>query len=229
VDLGGAGQPGDRPPILTLAARARGGGFEAQVREIAERGLASDDDPLKAVRNLVEMLNRYLGDWETASYFLGLLAFSAAETDDAISYDLVENEVDRENLRSVVARLSGLYGREIRVGYDLSNRDPDDWQYIDVRSLYELDAAEWTIQVTLHHFNQRVSKLSGPPISILRLVNRLLNQLSLLESTTGETFTSMLDDEAIDSFVGLAQGLADRLRAGEAAAEAAATAPDPGP
>lgn len=203
--------PAAAAPIGDLATQAADPAFEGRVREVIERGLASDPDAFKAVRNLMEMLTRALGSWETASSFLALLAFVPSETDDAVTYDLIEDPEVRSHLRALVARLGGLYGREVRIGYDLSTRDPHDWQYIEVRSLFDPDEAEWTVDFTLRHFNQGESHVSGPPISVLRLVNRLLAQLRALEAMVGEDFRTMFDDEAISEFTDLAAVLAAGL------------------
>lgn len=203
------GTPEGAVEILALAERATASDFERTVREAIERGLASDTDSLRAVRNLMDMLSRYLGNWDVASYFLGLVAF---ESEDATTYDLVPDVAARENLRAVVGRLAGLYGREVRIGYDLSTRDPADWQYIDIRTVYELDKAEWEVAVTLHHFDQSASRLVGPPLSFLRLINRFLTQLRTLQATTGdESFRALFDEEAIGTFTEHAMGLVPTL------------------
>lgn len=197
--------------MASLAQRALDGGFEATVREIMERGLASDSKPSQTIRTLADMLSRFLGDWDLASLFLGLLASTPSETDESLTYGPIEDRDSRENLRLLAARLSALYGAEIRVGYDMVTRHADDWQETDIRSVYDLSEQAWTMDVTLRHLDNRTSHLAGPPISILRLVNLLLEQIRDLGDFDAPSLALIQDDEAGGDFIELATDLVDRI------------------
>jgi hypothetical protein len=163
---------------------------------------------------MLDSLSRYFQDWSTASLLVTTLAYW--EDADYVQTTLapLADSSQRDRLEKVLHRLAALFGRQIRVGYDLATRDPDDWQYIDAKVLYDLERAEWSMAVTLRSFAQRESKIVGPPLSFLRLVNRLLTPLLSLEAVVAEgELAGLFDEEAVSGFLDLGGRLAAALQA----------------
>lgn len=184
--------------------------FELLVGQMIERGLASNDDPFKAVRTLLEMLERYCGDWDTGFVLLSLIASPPTLTDDS-PYAVIADDDARIKLALAVQRMGGLYGHELQIGLDLSSRNPRDWQYIKTRTIYDLDAATWAIEVNMRFFNQDEVGIVGDPLSILRLTNNLMIALGGLGRQATD-FADLMDEEATDGFASLASELLAMLQ-----------------
>lgn len=192
--------------IVRLGELASDPSFEPHLGRMIERGLASFDDPFKAVRTVLEMLERYCGAWDTGFILLGLLASPPPVDAEESPYAAIDDDEVRAQLAAAVVRLGGLYGQELQVGLDLSSRDGRDWQYIKTRTLYDLEAANWTVEVKIRQFNQDEIEIVGDPLSMLRLANNLVIMLAGLGLEAAD-FPSLMDDEAIDAFATVAPDL----------------------
>jgi len=201
----------DDSAVQRLADRAGRDGFERTVGEIVARGLTSETDPYKAVRNLMQMLTRYVGDWDAAFVLVSLLGAQPGTGEVEDAYASIGDDVAREHLREIVERLGALYGEEIQVGLDLSSRNPNDWKYIRTRTLYELESGVWTIEVSLRRFDEQEIVIAGDPLSILRLSNYLLGALRDVAPQV-EDFSALMEPDVIADFGELAATLTEVLR-----------------
>ncbi len=196
--------------LAAIAPRLGDPRFEALFGDIAERALADGGDALSSMRALVDDLSRLIGDRDEATFFVTLLAYWNDEDYARKILDLLPDD-DREPFTQDFSRLSARWGREVRVRYDLTSRDPKDWQYIDTRVQFELDRRQWTIDATVQTFDQREFTTSGPTLSFLRMVNRLLDPILQVHEVGGADPSRELDAEAVGTFLDLAGRFADLL------------------
>jgi len=186
------------PEFGELAERAMDPHFEQTVCDIVVRGLASDPTRLRAVRNLYGMLERYLGTWDRAWALMTLVASPAPDESESV-LDLIEDLDQRANLEQIALRLAGRFGAEVQVGMDLNVRNPDDWQYVNLQTTFNLDSQTWTIGVLLRKFDQSEVAIAADPVSMLRLVNHLIGALRDLGEFT-EGLGAQMDEEAVQVF-----------------------------
>jgi hypothetical protein len=189
-----------------LAERAR---FEDDIEDIFSHGIASDDDPGEALRNLMSMLDKYFDDNDTSFYLIGLVAYGEGQFEDGNALEAITNPRLRDRIRGVVRRLAGLYGSVVSNGVEVFNRGSHDWEYCEVRTLNDLDKNVIKISVNLRTLGRDVLELESSPLSILRLVNRLLPAIYGAMSATDE---SAFDEQAVDSFTELASALIAAMR-----------------
>jgi hypothetical protein len=206
-----AGGEDTAPELNRLGQVSSDPQFEQVVGDVIVRGLGSSSDPQVSVRNTVDMLSRYLHDWSTGTLLVSLLAHWDSDSYGPNSIDEVDDDAARRRLSQIMSRLAALYGRELKVGFDLTTRNAEDWQYIECRTSYELERAEWTIAVTLDSFGGTTHRIVGPPRSFLRLVNRLTDRLVALSGFLESEFGANFDQDDINEFLNSSRQLADGL------------------
>ncbi len=202
---------GDDLSALTLARAATNAHFEDDVRAIIGRAMASNSDKAVALRSLISMFDRYLGDNDTSFYFAGLLAYGDTADVDASSLARIGDDALADELRAITKRLGGVFGTDIAAGIEVLNRGSHDWEYADVKTLYHSEKQVWQIKLALTTLDQDVLNLECSPLSMLRLVNRILPSFSTVGSLSGD-FVGIFDQAAIDGFVDSAQALMDGIR-----------------
>lgn len=190
--------------IERLYERAVDTDFERVVGVVVQTALTDTSDPLQAMRAVVDSLGRYFNDPDMATLLVSLLAYWDDKDYVASALEPIHDQSRHQHITSILSRLSGQYGRQIRVKYDQTTRDPKDWQWVEVRPSYDLEQAQWIIELRVQNFAQEEMRVVGPPLSFLRLVNRLLEPLLDPQRVGGGDPKAEYDDEAVSTFLELA-------------------------
>jgi len=185
--------------------------FETTMAETIERGIASSDDRFRAIQNLVNMVERYLGDWDLAFMFLSAIArpddlAEITESTDADANTIAEFE-------RAVRRLGAVYGHALSIGLELTTRSPSDWKYLKVRPRYEPEAPGWFLEARFQLFDESEIKVDGDPLSILRICIHLLTGLRTISEHEPD-LGQFMDQDGIDTFTDVASAIIDSVNGG---------------
>lgn len=200
-------------PELVKAAEVIGALSENEsapfdIEEIIERSLANEDRGLlDRTKDAARGLELYFGDQPTATWVL-LAASSGSPNMDG--FDLLQDVPDeevRQRLEYALRRLAGLYGEELNRGLNVASRPAEDWQYLDIATRFEMEKGTWFMDVEFDRFDGQKVQIRGDGLSMLRIINRLLEKLNAIGQLT-EDYPSLLPDrDDVDRFVMEAQDL----------------------
>jgi hypothetical protein len=183
----------------------------ADIEAIVSKGFSLNRNLIDCTRDLLRSLENYFGSRSTAMWILIAITYGSSDVDGFDLLGDVEDRSARDQLEMALRRLGGLYGDDINRGFTMTRRPAEDWEYANITSRFDVETDSWLIDVELDRLDYEKARIVGDPLSVMRLVNRLLWAVSALEQYT-EDFQSILSEQdVVDEFAVAAHSILSGL------------------
>lgn len=152
--------------------------FGRDVEEIIARVIETVT-PTERLKQLSGRLGAYFDNNDKTGHALLLLvAFPPEETEELVPISEVASDEEAYPLRTVVRRISGLFGADVSDAFGASEFEPDNWANLELRYAYLPSVDMWRAELEMIKFDETRARIDGPVKSFLRMVNYLLAELT---------------------------------------------------